>query len=258
MKIFVISLVTAADRRSSVTAQFRDIGLPFEFFDAVDGSNGLDGYFDGIDERTYRLNTYRDPLPGELGCYASHLALWQRAVDLDEPIVILEDDCKIEHNFLDALSAVARVIQEFGFIRLQGFSRATPLKSVQPSHFVAQIDSFGIHYLSNVPLCLLAYAVSPASARQLVKSSIRIKAPVDKFVQRTWEHGTPIFAMSPECVTTSDLAAATTIGSRKTRKKNKVGLAFRRAHYKLKGEIERRRFDKQQLELLSARQQLSE
>ena len=250
MKIYVISLVAATARRSSVAAQFRRLGLEFEFFDAIDGSVGLNDFFDGVDSQTYRLNTYRDPVPGEIGCYASHLALWRRAVQRNEPVVVLEDDCQIGSNFADSLAVLERIIERFGFIRLQDFIRSTPLKSAHSSREVAQIDGFGIHYLSNVPLCLLAYAVSPGSAKQLVECSRRITAPVDKFVQRTWEHGAPIFAMSPASVTPSMLAAETTIGSRKTNKKKKVALAFKRARYKLNGEIRRRQFDKEQITLL--------
>lgn len=230
-----------------MSAQFRKAGLPFRFFDAIDGSCGLDDRFDGIDEQAYRLNTYRDPLPGEIGCYASHVALWQRCVALDEPIVILEDDCQLESSFPDAIALAAKLIQEFGFIRLQSFDRAASLKLMPASRLLAEFDGFSVHYLSNVPLCLLAYAVSPSRAAQLVDSSRRISSPIDKFVQRTWEHGTPIFAMAPASVTTSALAAETTIGDRRTKKKSKVALAVRRARYKLRGELKRRGFDRQQL-----------
>lgn len=37
MKIFVISLTTAIERRKSITLQFEQIQQEFEFFDAVDG-----------------------------------------------------------------------------------------------------------------------------------------------------------------------------------------------------------------------------
>jgi GR25 family glycosyltransferase involved in LPS biosynthesis len=34
-------------------------------------------------------------LPGAQGCFLSHYGLWQRCVDLDEPIIVLEDDAQV-------------------------------------------------------------------------------------------------------------------------------------------------------------------
>ena len=247
LQIFVISLESASDRRRSVRAQFRAAGLPFRFFDAIDGSRELDAGFEGIDEAVYRLNTYRDPLPGEIGCYASHVSLWRHCVELGEPIVVLEDDCRLEGHFAEALGVVGSLIQEFGFIRLQGFGRSVGFKSALKSRVLGSVRGHSLHYLSSVPLCLLGYAVSPSCAARLVAASRRIESPIDKFVQRTWEHGEPIFALSPACVSDSALAADTTIGVRKTNKKGQVALALRRAGYKIRGEIARRRFDRRQL-----------
>jgi hypothetical protein len=37
--------------------------------------------------------------PGVIGCFYSHYGLWQKCVDLDEPIMIFEDDVKFYRNF---------------------------------------------------------------------------------------------------------------------------------------------------------------
>jgi glycosyl transferase family 25 len=250
VQIFVISLRTALDRREYVATQFRNAGLPFRFFDAIEGSRALEQYADAIDRRSYRLNTYRDPLPGEIGCYASHLALWKQAAATREPMIVLEDDCEIATNFPDALRVVEDEIERFGFIRLQSFKRRLSLKFLPASHVVAEFSGFEMHYLSDVPLALLAYAVSPASAAKLVAASETIAAPVDKFMQRTWANDVPVFALSPVSVKASAFCRQTTIGRRRRRKKTRVGIALRRAAYKLRGELERRRFDNEQLSLL--------
>lgn len=38
-------------------------------------------------------------IPGEIGCFDSHYRLWQRCVDLNEPILIFEDDVTISRKF---------------------------------------------------------------------------------------------------------------------------------------------------------------
>lgn len=38
-------------------------------------------------------------IPGEIGCFDSHYRLWQKCIDLDEPILIFEDDVIISRKF---------------------------------------------------------------------------------------------------------------------------------------------------------------
>jgi glycosyl transferase family 25 len=245
VRIFIISLKTATARRAAVAEQLDGLGLAYQFFDAVTGPEAL-GHFRGVDPALYRLNTRREPMANEMACYASHLSLWKLAVELNEPIVILEDDSRFLPNFPDALRAASRLIDRFGFIRLQSHER--PRK--KPTSFAAckilEDEGFGVSYVSDVPLCLVAYAISPAAAASLVRSSATLTAPVDKFMQRTWDHDTPIFVLTPPSVTTSVYAAESTIGSR-SRKSWDPLLLLGRLLYKVAGEIRRHRFDRRQL-----------
>ena len=249
MKIFVISLKTAADRREAAAKQFIKCGLEFEFFDAVERVADAFKHFSGFDRRQYLLNTRRDPVPGEIGCYASHLAMWKKCVALHEPIIIMEDDFQLHANFSEAIRATEILIDAFGFIRLQSFDRHHWLYRTrirQGAYKLTDANGFELHYLSGTPLCALAYAISPESAAALVHSSAMLTAPVDKFLQRTWEHQTPIYALSPSPVTTSVHAAVSTIGDR-TIKTRDVGLLLRRLVYKNVGQIRRGSFDRKQL-----------
>jgi len=42
-----------------------------------------------------------------VGCSLSHIALWKRAVDLDTPIIVLEDDVRMDKDFMH--TAVSRI-----------------------------------------------------------------------------------------------------------------------------------------------------
>jgi GR25 family glycosyltransferase involved in LPS biosynthesis len=47
---------------------------------------------------------YRDEvgtIPGEMGCFDSHYRLWQKCVELNEPILIFEDDVILVRPFID-------------------------------------------------------------------------------------------------------------------------------------------------------------
>ena len=92
MQIIVISLKDATERRQHISAQLESLGLSHEFFDACRGDDGYEPFFSNYDPDIYMLHSRRAALPGEIGCFASHLSLWKRCVEIDEPIVILEDD----------------------------------------------------------------------------------------------------------------------------------------------------------------------
>ena len=132
MKIFVISLPDQHERRATITRQLRTLDLEFEFFDAIRGTADPLPHFAAMSRLQYRLNTRRDPLPGEIGCYASHLALWRKSAELGEPLAILEDDFLAHDNFPDAIRTAGELIGEFGFIRFEPFRRCLLYTSPSP------------------------------------------------------------------------------------------------------------------------------
>ena len=253
VKIFVISLRTAEVRRAEATEQMAKFGVPFEFFDAIEGAAGHSGWFDGIDHRLFQINTRRhDPTPGEIGCYASHLSLWKWAIDHDRPVVILEDDFQLEPGFADVIDDLEPLVNRFGFIRLQSMHGPRALlKRLRPAaREVLRRDGLSVHYLSDPPLYALAYAIGPEAARALTRASATLYAPVDKFIQQTWIHETPIHVLDPAVVKMSAQAEHSTIGGRRNKSINPYVL-LSRVIYKGIGEFRRLGFDRKQFARMS-------
>jgi len=250
LKIFVISLDDQTERRATITGQLRPLGLEFEFFDAIRGSDDPSRHFAATSAWQYRLNTRRDPRPNEVGCYASHLSMWKKCVALNEPIVIMEDDFVAQSTFPDAVETAGKLIDRYGFTRFERFRRDPRLSRVrQGAHSVLTSGQFELFYLSDPPLCMTAYAVNPTTAGLLAGASETLIGPVDKFMQRTWHHGAPMFALSPPSITVSGHADTSTIGSRRKKSKNPA-LLLGRLLYKRAGQMRRNRFNTQQLEAL--------
>lgn len=249
MRICVISLKRSLERRKAVAEQFARTALQFEFFDAIDGNEQAARHFLRFDPHTYRLNTYRDPSPGEIACYASHLELWKYSARTNEPLVILEDDCQLSASFESAVRAAEQLVERFGFIRLQGSLRRRRFHIDHGAHMLHIIEGFRLYYLERVPLCLTGYVVNPGTAAQLAAASTTLNAPVDKFVQRTWDHRAPIFGLEPGCVSVSPLGARSTIGDRSVGAREPATM-IRRARYKLKNSLMRKQFNASQLAAL--------
>lgn len=250
MKIFVISLADEHERRAAITQQLHPLGLSFEFFEAVRGSENSLQYFSTVSHLQYQLNTRREPLPNEVGCYASHLSMWQHCAESGEPVVIMEDDFVAQDFFPGAIETAGKLIDRYGFIRFEPFRRDARLtRTSQGARKVTKQDAFELYYLADPPLSMTAYAVNPESARTLADASATLVGPVDKFIQRTWDHQVPLFALNPPSINVSIQADTSTIGSRRKKNKNPL-LLLARLLYKSAGQIKRGRFNAQQLKLL--------
>lgn len=89
---YVISLTSATQRREHITNEFSRQNIPFVFFDAVNWKETPSHPY--LSQKLNKLLSQTDKLSeGEKGCLASHLALWQKCIDLNLPyICIFEDD----------------------------------------------------------------------------------------------------------------------------------------------------------------------
>jgi len=87
MDILVISLPNAKERRDFQQKQLSKLGLEFEFLDATS--------IHDLNEATYKQH-YQDwqrPLKTtEVACYYSHRRAWDRVIQSNKPVLILEDD----------------------------------------------------------------------------------------------------------------------------------------------------------------------
>lgn len=173
--------------------------------------------------------------------------------------MILEDDFKLEPGFAEIVNVLGPLVNEFGFIRLQTMHGPRALlKRLRPAtREVLRRNGLSVHYLSDPPLYALAYAISPEAARTLTRASATLFAPVDKFLQHTWIHETPIYALSPALVSMSPQAEHSTIGGRKGKSINPYVL-LGRTIYKGIGEFRRFGFDRKQLARISDSRKVKE
>jgi len=203
MKTFIINLEQAHTRREHMSRVMAQTGIAFEFFPAITPADEPLHYFAGLDNWTFLLETGRyTPRDGEIACYASHLLLWKKCIELNEPITILEDDVDPTADFARVYPALRPLVLEYGFIRLD-----PPMS--QPNYFSGSIpaDAAPVSILQTALLRLLhptyvglgtaAYTISPAAAARLIRASTKLRCPVDNFLRRTWQHQQPIIYIDP-------------------------------------------------------------
>lgn len=206
MKIVVISLKRSERRRASIQKQLGDAGLEFEFFDAVSGHEALD-HVHHYNDAEFLRNCGRSATANEIGCYASHLALWERCAEGDEAFMILEDDARLDPGFVHGFGVIKRRIGRLGLVRACG-----PFPNW--SNSAEQSGPFDIRRCQRVPLLALAYALTPRAAARLVTAGSIVDEPVDKFMQRFWRHKQQVAVLHPPIVHASTLECESDIGHR--------------------------------------------
>lgn len=234
MKIFVISLLDEFARRENSKEQLATFNLKFEFFDALEVTHGWKDFFSGYDEKQYLINTGRTAVSGEIGCYASHLALWKKCVEINRPIMIMEDDFLLKENFGSAFTETQKLIQQYGFIRLQS-ERRGKTKSVKRS------GPFKLVYYNKMPHSLMCYAITPCVAKAFIQQSTCLTAPVDVMVKKIWEHRQRLYGLMPYPVVEHGVGILTNIQGRVKPKKN-VSIKLQRFLTKIMWIVKRYQF----------------
>jgi glycosyl transferase family 25 len=190
MKTVVISLKKSVERRTASQQYLNQYDIKFEFLDAVDGRVGKHSLLERYNEKEFLLNYGRKAVPGEVGCYSSHLLAWQYCVNVNEPIIIFEDDFILSENFLSAIATTEKLIDRYGFIRLE------PTKK-KPQVLIKKEGDFSLIKFLKVPQCLTCYAISPDVAKALLLKSEEITCPVDVFVRNVAMHKQSIYGLEP-------------------------------------------------------------
>jgi glycosyl transferase family 25 len=94
--IWMINLERSKDRLAFQEKQFKEHGLSFERFNAVDGRNELSNYVKDI-KLSHR---WHNELPGKKGCALSHIEILKKIVSENIPqVIVMEDDVILCENF---------------------------------------------------------------------------------------------------------------------------------------------------------------
>lgn len=102
--IWLINLPRDTDRRAGMDAQLSAMGLEYTVFKAIDGRAEESRLLAKADPEAYAWNMGTPLLPGKLGVYASHLAVWDAFLASSKEVaLVLEDDVVFHDDFLEAL-----------------------------------------------------------------------------------------------------------------------------------------------------------
>ncbi|USV57701.1 glycosyltransferase family 25 protein [Aeromonas encheleia] len=193
MKIYVVSLEKAVERRRRVETVLSARSIEFEFFNAVNGFDGIPTRLQAMPDDRHRVMFRSRPLtPGEKGCYASHFLLWEKCVELNEPILILEDDFLPTQYFEEVLETLPKVHEQYEYVKVE--------PQVGSATALATIDNMQLMFWHNNMCWTTGYSISPQGARRLLEHSKKWLCSVDNYIGESYRTGLVCTGLIPYAI----------------------------------------------------------
>ncbi|MET2852556.1 glycosyltransferase family 25 protein [Vibrio owensii] len=215
MKVIVISLKRSIERRERIKEQLGQAGIEFSFLDAVDAEETNFPYSERRNDRLTRKRFGYKLVDSEVACFASHFKAWSAALELNEPLLVLEDNCDLSTEFFEYYQHLPEIAAGFDFLKLCATS---------PKKFknIKEVDSKVkiIRYYRRT--CgIMGYIISPKAAQSFIQNATQFIEPVDDYMEKPHKHGIFTYCLKPDLVTRAKIDS--TIGSSR---KNKQGITF--------------------------------
>ncbi|MCY4304755.1 MAG: glycosyltransferase family 25 protein [Aestuariivita sp.] len=248
ISIFVISLTDCHDRRQNMSTALNDLGLSFDFFDAVDGRYGLPTEYENqIDRAEVERVSYRRMTDAEYACSLSHINVYRKIIaDKISYALILEDDAIPQPALCEFLRKEAykdAEVTQFYIKRMAYvlWSGAKPVLNGYTSYLRAP----------SIPKAGAAgYVVSLNAAKHFVENAIPVTQQADLFdcaydlmKAKKWRVVLPLLVKHPEGVDTLEQSVLD-IGRKEVKKRRFLGRFHRRRMKKNYGLLPRKLFYK--------------
>ena len=164
--IFVISLESAAQRRSLMCAQLDRLGVEYVLFPAINGRVLDPDLSEAWIDDAQSTAVYGKPLtPGEKGCALSHILLWEKVARSGGNALILEDDVTLpESALIELISPVLPELKDDRVILLRHIANSFWWRGTLP----LKGGSYTLRKPNHKTLMAAAYLITPLAARQLV------------------------------------------------------------------------------------------
>ncbi|TGD42046.1 glycosyltransferase family 25 protein [Pseudotabrizicola sediminis] len=130
--IWLINLPRDVARREAMETQLSAMGMTWQLFPAIDGRANEATLRKQADAEAYARNMGSALLPGKLGVYASHLAVWQQFLDGPHKVaLVFEDDVVFHDDFLVALDTALAHADLWDLVRFNCIRAKLPVKQAQ-------------------------------------------------------------------------------------------------------------------------------
>lgn len=182
--VYVINLESSKERYEYIKDNIASLGFPQLRIDAVDGRKMSKSEIDAkVDIEKYKSFSKSLPNVGTIGCYLSHVHVWEEFLRSEfEFAIIFEDDISFDpqkvRSVIDDLLEVSAL---WDVVTLEQKHRGLPLTIKKFKN-----DQELVVYLAEVTHSG-AYIINRKAAANLLKKALPIRIPLDHYFTRGWE-----------------------------------------------------------------------
>jgi glycosyl transferase family 25 len=211
MQIVVINLASQEARWLAASRQFRTLGMDVQRQEATAGDALTQAERAGLYSERLNERQYHKPLsPGEIGCYASHLAAWQRLLRSgDSSMAVFEDDIEIDPDLPRVLDAVSGLRLPFDIVKLIGRPNEK-VRARRPLQGSRDLIAY-----RRVPSLTGAYVITAEGAGKLLAHRCPFGRPIDVDMRHWWECGLEVLGVHPYPVRGAPSSRVSTIEGRR-------------------------------------------
>lgn len=173
--VFIVSLKSATDRRAALKSHLAPLGIEYEWFDAIRGDELSPQY-------RQEVNPAGNMSPGQLGCYLSHIHIYERIIAQEIPVALVLEDDTVLHPSVGGLVKTGCLNLDFDYCFLGSDDRgdagfvfydaATP---------VPLSDQHMAYPLSAGPFCTHAYCITLEGAKKRVSCAYPARSAIDHY-----------------------------------------------------------------------------
>ena len=191
MKLYIINLAQATERKALMTKQFENLDSKLKekyeiiFFNAINAQAKEHLDFKQYSKIKSILFRGKELSNGERACFASHYTLWQKCIESNEPIIVLEDDVEILPHFWQELERIEQ--SEFAYVRLMYLATNMEFDEIDKGFYVTFDRAAGTQ----------GYYLTPTAAKAFIESAKSWYRPVDDYMDMFYLHRIPIVCVKP-------------------------------------------------------------
>jgi glycosyl transferase family 25 len=191
LKVVLINLDRSTSRRATMEIRLAELGLRFERMPAFDGVGRFEELVSTVDVKAFERNVGRRLLPGEIGCYHSHLAAWRLLLESKaRTLLVLEDDVVFGPDFMSALRIALDEADQWDFLKLNKIRAKQPVTQ-------AWLGPYALNAYIGPATGLGAYLIKRDLVSRLLPRMLPITRPIDHELDRIHVHRFRHFGLEP-------------------------------------------------------------
>jgi len=221
MKTFVISLKKSIERRERIQKTLSKAGIDFTFFDAIDAGQENFKYYDKTAPQKTTKRFGYILTKGEIACYASHYSMWEKCIELNEPLLVLEDNALFSNLIKECFPLFEALMTKYDFIKLGGIHQKNK-KNIGVNIIEEVNERVNLIQYRKRDSGARGYLITPKAAKKFVENANEFIEAVDDYMEKPWRHSIKSYCFQPNLVMRATIPSV--IGSNR---KNKEKMCFK-------------------------------